>query len=151
MTQLRLLTLGVPSMLLAGASLAPDASAKPKRLVNGCTAEQIRDTPIGQSCADQMEQDILGNKPYTHALLCNGSDIKCCTYDNKTNQIINCRSRAGASRFQGLQGTLGGITGTVGVQSRGVEGADSVDENEPAPAWMTEERMKQLRKDAQAQ
>ena len=140
----------VISMIVAGVGLPPESFAKPKRLYNGCSAEQIQ-TNFGNSCVDQMEQDIIGNKPYTHALLCNGGDVQCCTYDNTTGQILTCRKPAGTRVMPGRKGTNIGSAGMAGVQSRSVEGAASTEEEGPPPVWMTEERMKQLRKDAQVE
>ena len=121
-----------------------NALAKPKQLVNGCSFEQIQSN-FGNSCVDQMQQDILNNRSYTHALLCNGSEMLCCTYDNTTNQIQTCRRPAGSRLIPGMRDPS--IT-TSEIKSRGVEGADSSDEAAPAPEWMTEERMKQLQKDS---
>ena len=118
--------------------------AKPKQLVNGCAVEQIQSN-FGNSCVDQMQQDILNNRSYTHALLCNGSEMLCCTYDNTTNQIQTCRRPAGSRLMPGIRDPS--IT-TSEIKSRGVEDADKSDEEAPAPAWMTEERMKQLQKDS---
>lgn len=150
MKKRQVLGIFVISMIVAGIGLPPESFAKPKRLYNGCTAEQIQ-TNFGNSCVNQMEQDIIGNKPYMHALLCNGGDVQCCTYDNKTGQILTCRKPAGTRVMPGRKGTNIGAAGMAGVQSRSVEGEASTEEEGPPPAWMTEERMKQLRKDAQAE
>ena len=72
--------LGVVSFITA---VPNSALAKPKQLVNGCSVEQIQSN-FGNSCVDQMQQDLINNRSYTHALLCNGSEMLCCTYDNAT-------------------------------------------------------------------
>jgi hypothetical protein len=134
--------LGVVSFITA---VPNSALAKPKQLVNGCSFEQIQSN-FGNSCVDQMQQDLINNRSYTHALLCNGSEMLCCTYDNATNQVQTCRKQAGSRLMPGMRDPS--IT-TSGIKSRGTEGAESSDEEVPAPAWMTEERMKQLQKDSQ--
>lgn len=138
----RVCLLGVVSFITA---VPNSALAKPKQLVNGCSFEQIQSN-FGNSCVDQMQQDLINNRSYTHALLCNGSEMLCCTYDNATNQVQTCRKPAGSRLMPGMRDPS--IT-TSGIKSRGTEDAESSDEEVPAPAWMTEERMKQLQKDSQ--
>lgn len=136
--------------LIVLALMMPERSmARAKQLVNGCSVEQIQSN-FGQSCVDQMQQDLKNNKPYTHALLCNGSEKLCCTYDNATNQVTTCRKPAGTALVPGLRDPRLGLSGTE-LKTRGVEGADGGDEEAPAPAWMTEDRRKQLQQDSTAQ
>lgn len=142
-----MLSLAVLTGLLA---LPTPSDSKPRKIVsNGCTMDQIQSN-FGNSCVDQMEQDIIGNKPYTHALLCSGGQMLCCTYDNTTNQIQTCRKPAGSRLMPRVQGSVG-VLGGAGVQRRGVEERSSADDEEaPVPDWMTPERMKQLQQDVKA-
>lgn len=138
-------------MILAGLLALPASSdAKPRKIVsNGCTVDQIQSN-FGNSCVDQMEQDIIGNKPYTHALLCSGGQMVCCTYDNSTNQVQTCRRPAGSRLMPGAQGSVG-MLGSTGIQRRGVEGHSPADDEEaPVPEWMTPDRMKKLQQDITA-
>lgn len=138
----------VSLMILTGLLALPAASdAKPRKpLVNGCTVDQIQSN-FGNSCVDQMQQDIMGNKPYTHALLCSGGQMLCCTYDNTTNQIQTCRKPAGSAFMPGVQGSVG-VLGSAGIQRRGVDANTAAEEEEaPVPEWMTPERMQQLQQD----
>src|SRR5262245_37976738 len=91
--------------------------ARPKQLVNGCSAEQIQSN-FGNSCVDQMQQDLLNKKPYTHALLCNGSEVLCCTYDNATNQIQTCRKPAGSRLMPGMPAMKDPTMAPSGIKSR---------------------------------
>ena len=94
------------------------ASARPKGTWQSCNTQ---DPPnFGASCNDQMQQDIMGNKP-TPMSLCGGETMLCCTVDNNTNQVINCRKPAGSRVMPGLQGNTLGAAGMAGVQRRGVE------------------------------
>lgn len=121
--------------------------ARPKQLVNGCTAQQIQSN-FGNSCVDQMQQDLINNRSYTHALVCNGGEVLCCTYDNTTNQIQTCRRPAGTKAAATLGTTVAPNTGTV--LSRGVDEDNKDSEDAPVPSWMTEERLKALSKDSKA-
>lgn len=136
--------------LLGLGLLAPlSVWAKPRKIVsNGCTAEQIQSN-FGSSCVDQMEQDLMNNRSYTHVMFCNGDDRQCCTVDNSTNQVINCRRPAG-SRTMTLQGTAIAPSSLGKIQTRGVEEAEAAGEESPAPEWITEERVQQVKKDMQA-
>jgi hypothetical protein len=130
-------------MVIGALCLPTGVYAKPKKpLANGCSMSQIQ-TNFGNSCVDQMEQDILSNKPYTHALLCNGGEMLCCTYDNATNQIQTCRKPAGTRLMPGMKGDIA-AQGSLGIQRRGIEGSSSDNEEAPVPTWMTEERLKAL-------
>ena len=136
----RLVALG---MVIGALSLPTGVYAKPKKpLANGCSMNQIQ-TNFGNSCVDQMEQDIISNKRYTHALLCNGGEMLCCTYDNATNQIQTCRKPAGTRVMPGMKGDVA-AQGSAGIQRRSVEGSSPGDEEAPVPTWMTEARMKAL-------
>ena len=138
----------VASLLGLGLISPLNLWAKPRKIVsNGCTAEQIQSN-FGSSCVGQMEQDLINNRSYTHVMFCNGDDRQCCTVDNATNQVVNCRKPAGSSALA-LQGTAIAPSKLGGIQTRGVEGADATDEETPAPKWITEERMKQVKKDMQ--
>ena len=142
------IVLGV-SLLCISLIMPLGAWAKPRKvIVNGCTFEQITSN-FGNSCGDQGMDDLKNNRTYTHVLFCNGDERSCCTVDNSNNQVINCRRPAG-SRTMTLQGTVTAPTGRAEVQSRGVEGAEVAGEESPAPEWITEERMKQVKKDMQA-
>jgi|GEM_PF-2461386 len=147
MQQQRVFGFFVIIIILAGLSLPAESFAKPKAVSNGCTVDQIQSN-FGNSCVDQMEQDIINNRSYTHALVCNGGEKLCCTTDNTTGRIINCRRPAG-SRSMTLQSTAIAPSSIGGIQTRGVEGSDAADEEAPAPEWMTDQRLKQLQKDGQ--
>ncbi len=144
----RIPVLMATSVLLLATIMPQSVLARAKRLINGCSTQQIQSN-FGSSCVDQMMDDIKNNKPYTHALVCNGSEVMCCTYSNSTNQIQTCRRPAGTKTSETLGTTLAPSTGKV--LSRGVDEDNTAGEDAPVPSWMTEERMKQLRKDAEAQ
>jgi len=129
------------SLLFLGLTIPVTALARPKFLSNGCTLEQISSN-FGNSCVDQMQQDILNKRSYTHALLCNGGEMLCCTYDNATNQIQTCRRPAGTKSAATF-----GATSTGTVMGRGVEDENTTEEA-PVPSWMTEERLKELSRDS---
>ncbi|ODT46796.1 MAG: hypothetical protein ABS70_00320 [Nitrospira sp. SCN 59-13] len=147
MTDMNLIARLSCAVLIGLFVLPAPSDARPKKIVsNGCTMDQIQSN-FGNSCVNQMEQDIMGNKPYTHALLCSGGQMLCCTYDNTTNQIQTCRKPAGSGLMTGAIGSVG-ISGTAGIQRRGVDAStEAAEEEAPAPEWMTPERMQQLQKD----
>ncbi|MBX3235539.1 MAG: hypothetical protein KF814_05260 [Nitrospiraceae bacterium] len=69
----------------------------------------------------------------------------CCTVDNNTNQVINCRKPAGSHIMPGLQGNNIGAAGMAGVQRRGTAGtATASDEDTPVPSTLTPELVKDL-------
>ena len=150
MTRNNLLELCAVTVLIGLFALPAPSDARPKKIVsNGCTMDQIQSN-FGNSCVSQMEQDILSGKPYTHALLCSGGQMLCCTYDNTTNQIQTCRRPAGSGLMSGAMGNVG-ISGTAGIQRRGVDAStEAADEEAPAPEWMTPERLQQLQQDVKA-
>ena len=139
-----LMTTGV---LFLATIMPQSVLARAKVLTNGCTAQQINSN-FGNSCVDQMQQDLINKRSYTHALVCNGGEVMCCTYDNATNQIQTCRKPAGSKTAATLGTTLAPSTGKV--LSRGVDEDNAAGEDAPVPSWMTEERLKELAKDSQA-
>jgi hypothetical protein len=95
------------------------AEAKPKRLTNGCTDAQIQSAAAGQ-CIDKMQDDILHNRPTTHALYCSSTGkMLCCQYDQAGNTVDHScdiiSSRANPSIF------TPGFTHDLQVQSLGSE------------------------------
>ncbi len=150
MTKSNLIVWCAFTVLIGLFALPAPSDARPKQLLsNGCNMQQIQSN-FGSSCVSQMEQDIMGSKPYTHALLCNGGEMLCCTYDNGNNQILNCRRPAGSGLMSGAMGNVG-ISGTAGIQRRGVDAStEAADEEAPAPEWMTPERLQQLQQDVKA-
>jgi len=116
--------------------------AKPKKSTpESCTTKDLN-TNFGASCNDQMQQDLMGNKPYTHVLFCGGDTMLCCTVDNNTNQVINCRKPAGTRVMPGMSGNTMSQAGMAEVQRRGVEETpkeeDSAGEPTPVPDWVKE-------------
>lgn len=141
----RVLFISAISLLTIAMSLPAPASARPKGTWQSCNTRDLN-TNFGASCNDQMQQDIMGNKPYTHVLFCGGETMLCCTVDNNTNQVINCRKPAGSRIMPGLQGNTLGAAGMAGIQSRGTEGtAAATDEEAPIPSTLTPEIVKDLR------
>lgn len=115
-------------------------AAKPKKSTpESCTTQDLN-TNFGASCNDQMQQDLMGNKPYTHVLFCGGDTMLCCTVDNSTNQVINCRKPAGTRVMPGMSGNAMSQAGMAGVQRRGVEEKeeDTTGEPTPVPDWVKE-------------
>lgn len=143
----RIPVLMATSVLFLATIMPQSVLARAKQLVNGCSAQQIQSN-FGNSCVDQMQQDIINNRSYTHALVCNGGEVLCCTYDNATNQIQTCRRPAGAKTAATLGTTLAPNTGKV--LSRGIDEDNTAGEDSPVPSWMTEERLKELAKDSKA-
>lgn len=119
-----------------------EAPARPKKIVlNGCTMDQVQSV-FGQSCNRQAEQDLLNGRGYTHVQMCNGDEMQCCTRDNKTQAILNCRKPARPAGS--LPTTQGGLPQFGSVLSRGVEGEELGEgEETPPPAWMTESWLKE--------
>ncbi len=69
----------------------------------------------------------------------------CCTVDNNSNQVINCRKPAGSRIMPGMQGNTLGASGMAGIQSRGTEGTGAAtDEETPIPSTLTPEIVKEL-------
>ncbi len=145
MRQAYLIISAAASLLILNIGLPSGASAKPKKSTpESCTTKDLN-TNFGSSCNDQMQQDLMNNKPYSHVLFCGGDTMLCCTVDNATNQVINCRKPAGARVMSG--GTNIGATGMAGVQRRGVEGTAGADEDLgesiPVPDWVKESAAKE--------
>lgn len=146
----RVVFIGAISLLTFAVILPAPASARPKGTWQSCNTQDLN-TNFGASCNDQMQQDIMGNKPYTHVLFCGGETMLCCTVDNNTNQVINCRKPAGSRVMPGLQGNTLGAAGMAGVQRRGVESkAQDSDEDAPVPSTLTSDVVKELRPKAAA-
>ncbi len=114
-------------------TISLEASARPKRDINGCLNEQYQ-THFAQSCGRQAEQDLLQNKPYYHVLVCNGDEMLCCTRDAKTGATLTCRKPGNASRA--MPNPLN-TQKFESITSRGIEGEDAGEETAP-PAWVTE-------------
>lgn len=45
-----------------------------KSISESCTTKDLN-TNFGASCNDQMQQDLMGNRPYTHVLCCGGDTM----------------------------------------------------------------------------
>lgn len=142
MKQAHLFTLTVLALMLMGLPLTPDASAKPKGTWQQCTAKDLN-TNFGGSCNDQMQDDIMKSHTYRHVLFCGGETMLCCTVDNNSGQVINCRKPAGTRIMPGVGAT--GTGGMVGLQSRGIEGKEPIDEHAPVPVELTPEVVKAIR------
>lgn len=142
MKHAQIFTAKMLALMLTGLAVTSDASAKPKGTPGQCSMKDLN-TNFGASCNDQMQDDIMKNKPYAHVLFCGGDTMLCCTVDNKTNQVINCRKPAGARIMSGV-GAIGS-GGVVGLQSRGIEGKDPIDEETPVPADLTPDVVKAIR------
>jgi len=142
----RVFFLSAISLLTLAVILPSPASAKPKSTWQSCNTKDLN-TNFGASCNDQMQQDLMGNKPYTHVLFCGGETMLCCTVDNNSNQVINCRKPAGSRLMPGLQGAAVGAAGMAGVQKRGVEASTpESDEDAPVPPTLTPEVVKEFAK-----
>ena len=72
----RVLFIGAISLLAFAVMLPAPASARPKGTWQSCNTKDLN-TNFGASCNDQMQQDIMGNKPYTHVLFCGGETMLC--------------------------------------------------------------------------
>lgn len=134
-------------LLVQGFAFPMETMARPKGSAANCNTKDLN-TNFGASCNDQMQQDVINNKPYTHVLVCGGETMLCCTVDNSTGQVQTCRKPAGARVMPGLNGTNIGAAGTAGIQRRGVEGGDPADEEAPIPSSLTPDVAKQLLKDS---
>lgn len=140
----RMLFISAVSLLPLVVTLPTSASARPKSSWQNCNTKDLN-TNFGASCNDQMQQDILGNKPYTHVLFCGGETMLCCTVDNNTNQVINCRKPAGSHIMPGMQGNTLGAAGMAGVQRRGTDAqAPASDEESAIPSELTPNVVKEL-------
>lgn len=144
MRQDRVFLISAISLLTLTVTLPSPASAKPKSTWQSCNTKDLN-TNFGASCNDQMQQDIIGNKPYTHVLFCGGETMLCCTVDNQTNQVMNCRKPAGSRVMPGMQGTTLGAAGMAGVQRRGTDAqAPASDEESAVPSDLTADVVKEL-------
>jgi hypothetical protein len=130
------------SLLVLSLALPIGALAKPKASWQNCTTKDLN-TTFGASCNDQMQQDLMGQKPYTHVLICGGDTMLCCTIDNSTGQVQTCRKPAGTRVMPGMQNPAG----MAGIKSRGTEGSDPADEEAPIPSDLTPEIAKVLLKE----
>ncbi len=130
------------SLLVLSLALPMGALAKPKGSAKQCSFQELN-TNFGKSCVDQAQQDLMGNKPYYHLLICGGDTMLCCTFDGNTNQVQTCRKPAGA---RVMPGTNIGATGSARVQSRAIEGGDAADEEAPVPSFLTPDVAKELLK-----
>lgn len=133
----------VLGLLLWTYGLPPAVSAKPKPSVFGCTTEDLN-TGFGSSCVSQAEQDVMNGNSYTHVMICDGGQQKCCTISNGSGQILNCRRPAGSAIMTQPLQRLTPMTPKPGsIQSRGVEGAEDIGEETPVPSWLTEAWLKE--------
>lgn len=132
------------SLLILSLALPMVALAKPKGSAKSCTTKDLN-TNFGKSCNDQAQQDLMGNKPYYHLLICGGETMLCCTFDGNTHQVQTCRKPAGRV-MPGTPSTSLGTAGTAGVQGRSVEGIDAADEEAPVPSSLTPDVAKELLK-----
>jgi hypothetical protein len=67
--------------VLAIALWPATAGAKQKKVSNGCTLAQIQ-SPAASNCINQLEQDVLHDRPTIHALYCSSTGrILCCEFD----------------------------------------------------------------------
>jgi hypothetical protein len=86
--------------LLCSATLLLTASAvdaKPKRLTNGCTDEQVQSAAATQ-CLNQFQDDVYHNRPTYHSLYCSSTGrMLCCQYD-QNNTIVDHSCDVIASR-----------------------------------------------------
>lgn len=91
-------------LLMICSILAEAAIAKPKIVSNGCTAAQIQ-SPSASSCIDQMESDIIHNRPTTHAVYCSSTGkILCCAYDGNGQVVDHSCTVVGLRRpLEGLR------------------------------------------------
>jgi len=142
MRQAHLIVIAVAGLLVLSIASPSRVFAKPKKSTpESCTTKDLN-TNFGASCNDQMQQDLMGNKPYTHVLFCGGDTMLCCTVDNATNQVINCRKPAGTRVMPGMSGNAMSQAGMAGVQRRGVEDTpkegDTAGEPTPVPDWVKE-------------
>ena len=129
----RVTTMFAIRQVLLGFALLSATQAKPKGSAGSCTTKDLN-TNFGGSCNAQMQQDIMQNKPYLHVLLCGGDTMLCCTVENQTNQVLNCRKPVESRVKPGLQNPQ--MQGSV--LSRGVEGKEAGDEVTPIPSWLTD-------------
>ncbi|MGC3974869.1 MAG: hypothetical protein QM771_10860 [Nitrospira sp.] len=140
----RVLLISVICLLTMAVSFPSPAAARPKGTAQSCNNNDLN-TNFGASCNDQMQQDLINNKPYTHVLFCGGETTLCCTVDNQTNQVLNCRKPAGSRAMFGMQGTTLGAAGKAGIQKRGVDAtAPEPDEEAPVPSTLTPDVVKEL-------
>ena len=113
-----------------------NAHALPKPKIFGCTTADLN-TNFGSSCMRQAEQDIMQGHSYTHFLVCEGGQMKCCTRSSTGTQ--NCRRPAGSAAMSGGLKSLS----QAPVLRRGVEGEDEIGEETPIPSWLTESWLKE--------
>ncbi len=101
-------------------------------------------TNFNASCNDQLQDDIMKNRPCTHVLFWGGETMLCCTMDNQTNQVITYRKPTGTRIMPGA-GAIGS-GGVVGLQNRGVEGREPIGKEAPVPVELTPDMVKSVRK-----
>ena len=82
------------------------AEAKPKKVSNGCTVEQIQ-SPSSAACLKQAENDVLNDRATVHALYCSSTGkILCCEYSGNTIVDHSC-TVVGRKLPRGDAGNLG--------------------------------------------
>ena len=129
MRLIRITSLFLASFAFVGFFMPSGATALMNQKWQNCTAKDLN-TTFGSSCMKQADQDILNGKPYRHVLFCGSGGALCCTVDENTGQVINCRKPAGSALS--VQ-----PSGQMRIAPRGVEGAES-DELPEVPEWVTE-------------
>ncbi len=92
----------------------------------------------------------MSNKPYAHVLFCGGETMLCCTVENGSNRVINCRKPAGTRVMPGMSGAFAGASGEAAVQKRSVERGAPADEEAPIPSSLTPDVARELLKDRNA-
>lgn len=142
MKHAQIFTATMLALMLTVLAVTPDASAKPKGTPGQCSMKDLN-TNFGASCNDQMQDDIMKNRPYAHVLFCGGETMLCCTVDNVTNRVINCRKPAGTRIMPGVGAV--GSGGVIGLQSRGIEEKDQVGDEAPVPTELTPDVVKAIR------
>lgn len=144
MRQDRAFLISAVSLLTLVVMLPTPASARPKGTWQNCNTKDLN-TNFGASCINQAGQDIMGNKPYLHLLVCGGDTMLCCTVDTNTNRVISCRKPAGSRVMPGLQGNTLGAAEMAGVQRRGTDAqAPASDEESAVPSDLTPDVVKEL-------
>lgn len=74
-------------VVACGVLAAQIADAKPKKVANGCTTEQIQ-SAAAAPCPDKRNDDVLHNRPTHHALHCSSTGkLLCCEYHQAGNTV----------------------------------------------------------------
>lgn len=129
-----LLPMFLTSLLCLSVALPSAALAMPKNSTPKNCGIKDAQSIFGSSCVDQSAQDIAKGHSYTHILFCGGDTMLCCTVDNTTDEVLNCRKPAGAIRTPGMKT----VPYVGSIRSRGVEGEEEAGEATPVPKWVTE-------------